>query len=207
MIVPAILTKDKKEFIDMLNTCKEFTNYAQIDIMDGEFVPSRSITKEDLKDIKPDIETEAHLMVKNPTDWILAFKNFGSKRIIFHFEIKDPIKVIREIRSFNLNVGLAINPQTKIEEFLHLVDKVDSILFMSVNPGFYGSLFIPSVLDKIRDFKKIYPNKIIGIDGGIKLDNIGLLKDLGLDYICIGSAILKDKSPKEAYRKFIKLIG
>ncbi|MEM7816974.1 MAG: ribulose-phosphate 3-epimerase, partial [Candidatus Aenigmatarchaeota archaeon] len=114
---------------------------------------------------------------------------------------------IESIRSKNLEVGIAVNPYTKIEEFEFLLEKVDTVLFMSVEPGFYGSPFITGVLEKIKEFKKLYPNKTIGIDGGIKLDNFKEVKNIGVDYICIGSAILKAKNPKEAYFKFLNLIN
>jgi ribulose-phosphate 3-epimerase len=104
-------------------------------------------------------------------------------------------------------VGLAVNPQTTIANIAPLADKVDMVLFMSVNPGFYGAPFIPGVLKKIKEFKKLFPGKIVGIDGGIKLDNVRQVAGVGIDYLYIGSALLKNKNPKDAYKNLLARIG
>ncbi len=207
-IVPAILTNNKNELMRMLNTCREFTDFVQVDIMDGKFVPSVSVTIEDLKGIKSPLRCEAHLMVNEPLDWISCLKDFGAEKIIFHFEIdKDKIDILNRIKKAGLKTGLAINPDTPIKEFSALIDKVDSILFMSVIPGFYGSKFIPEVLDKVKEFNSLYPRKETEIDGGVKLSNLDKIKEAGLDYICVGSAILKAPSPSKAYEDFLKRRG
>ncbi|MDD5195458.1 MAG: ribulose-phosphate 3-epimerase, partial [Candidatus Omnitrophica bacterium] len=186
MIVPALLTNSKVELEKMLTLCQSFTDYVQVDIMDGEFVPSKSITQADLENTRCTIESEAHLMVKDPLAWLNAFKALGTKRIIYHFEIEeDHSKIIGQIRKAGFEVGLAVNPYTETGDFNHLIDELDSVLFMSVIPGFYGSKFIPEVLDKIMRFKKIYPKKLTGIDGGVKLDNLAGIKASGVDYVCV----------------------
>lgn len=203
-IVPAILTSEVEDLERMLKEAESFSSYNQIDIMDGKFVPSRSITVSQLKSINYRVKgfLEAHLMVEEPQDWVEPFCEFGAKRIIFHFEIKkDKLEVIREIKRAGLSAGLAINPSTQLKDFSYLVDKVDFILFMSVNPGFYGSEFIPSVLAKIEEFRKNWPIKPIGIDGGINFSTIEKVSALRIDSICVGSAIFKSKDPRYSYRK------
>ncbi len=208
MIVPAILTSDRDEFIKMLDICSRFTNFAQIDIMDGKFVPSSSIGIDVISSIKFPLESEAHLMVEDPLRWVDSFKRFGARRIIFHYEIEgDKIGIIKAIKEKNIAVGVALNPDTPFESIEGIVNEVDSILFMSVVPGFYGSPFIPRVLEKITMFRKKYPHKEIGIDGGVKLDNVKGVKKSGVDYICVGSAILKQPSPELAYKKFKEAVG
>ncbi len=203
MIVPAILTQSKQELMAMCTLCSGFCNYAQIDIMDGKFVSSKSIVINDMSNLRLSIKNEAHLMVEKPLEWLGMFKNLGTRRIIFHFEIKENHeKVIKEIKTAGFEAGIAINPDTKISALEHLLVLVDSVLFMSVIPGFYGSKFIPEVLDKISKFKKLYPEKCTGIDGGLKLDNITRVMASGADYACVGSAILKAKNPKAAYLAF-----
>jgi len=208
MIVPALLTDKKDELAVMVKLCSQFCDYVQIDIMDGKFVPSKSISIEDLKDFKAGVRCEAHLMVNDPLEWIEPFKIIGADRIIYHFEIeKDHNEIISEIKKAGLGVGLGINPSTKVDDFKSLADKVDTVLFMSVNPGFYGAKFIPEVLDKIKEFKRQFPAVSVGIDGGIKLDNMLSAKKAGADYICVGSAILKSSSPGKEYLKFSKLFN
>ncbi len=203
-IVPAILTSNISEFLEMLRKAEEFSPYNQIDIMDGRFVPSVSITISQLETLNYKVKSfiEAHLMVEEPLNWLRPFYEFGAKRIIFHFEIRrDKEEVIREIRKVGLSVGLAVNPSTEVGDFSYLVDKVDLVLFMSVTPGFYGSKFIPFTLDKIREFKRFWPDKPIGIDGGINFSTIKEVFPLKIDSICVGSAIFKSKSPKESYER------
>lgn len=204
MIVPAILTQDKSKLIKMISSCREFTDFVQIDIMDGKFVSSKSVTIDELKGLDPKLRSEAHLMVNEPLQWIKVFKDFGSERIIFHYEIdSNKEEIIDQIRSQGLGVGMAVNPDTEIERFKELVDKVDMILFMSVIPGFYGAEFIPQVLEKVKQFRRLYPLKPTGIDGGIKITNVGDAKAAGIELICVGSAILSAVSPKDAYQMFL----
>ena len=208
MIVPALLTDSKEELIKMLDMCAEFTDFVQVDIMDGEFVPSKSVTLNDLEGINPKVGTEAHLMVNDPVAWIDAFKQLGSKRILFHYEINaDHLKVIEEIKNRGLEAGIVLNPQTKIEDIEWLISKLDSVMFMSVNPGFYGAPFIPEVLEKIKSFKKRFPNMTVAIDGGVKTDNLKDIVSSGVDYVCVGSAVLKAENPKEAFLTLSKNYG
>ncbi len=206
-VVPAILTDDRQAFKDMLETAEAFAEHIQVDIMDGRFVPSKSITIEDLKDIKCRRFTEAHLMVEDPLLWIDAFKETGVKRIIFHFEIdRDKSAVISRIRKEGLSVGIAVNPDTPISEIFSLSDKTDMVLFMSVIPGFYGAEFIPEVLNKAREFKKLLPGKPVGIDGGIKPGNFQQAVSSGIDFICVGSAIFRAEDPASAYKNLSSLL-
>lgn len=207
-IVPAILTNNPKDMQEMLINCKDFTDYVQIDIMDGKFVASNSLSAQELSQIKVSINNEAHLMVEDPLSWVEVFKKLGTRRIIFHVEIKrDLAKIIDAIHANKLEAGIALNPGTRIEDIEYLINKIDAILFMSVNPGFYGAPFIPEVLTKIKKFKQAYPKIITGIDGGVKADNIKEISLTGVDFICIGSAILKAQSPKDAYRNFKKTVN
>ncbi len=207
-IVPALLTQDADELKRMCALCRGFTDYVQVDIMDGEFVSSRSVAIRDIMAVAPGINSEAHLMVKNPLEWLDAFARFGAERIIYHFEaVDDHQSVVSEIRRRGFGAGLAVNPDTKIDDFSPLVEKIDMVLFMSVVPGFYGSTFIPEVLDKISAFKKRFPEMRTGIDGGVKADNVKEIAGLGVDDICIGSALLKAADPQKAYREFTQVIN
>jgi len=206
MVVPALLTAKKEELQAMLDLCAKFTDFAQIDIMDGEFVPSKSISADELRLVKAPIGNEAHLMVKDPLAWLEPFKALSPSRIIFHFEaVSNHERVIREIRRYGFKAGLAVNPQTKLNEFKALVPQVDCLLFMSVNPGFYGAPFIPDVLNKIKEFKNGFSDKAVGIDGGVKKENLQEIIESGVDYVCVGSAILKAPDPGAAYRELLAM--
>ncbi len=207
-IVPALLSSKKEKIQEMVDICSEFADLIQIDIMDGKFVPSKSITKKELIELDIKLAHEIHLMVENPLEWIEPARAINTKRVIFHFEaVPEPIKIISAIKKAGREVGICLNPETKIKKLSPIIEEVDLVLFMSVNPGFYGAPFIPEVLSKIINFKSKWPEKKAAIDGGIKEENIITVKNTGLDYICVGSAILKAKDPRHAFNNFKSLIS
>ncbi|MDD5700944.1 MAG: ribulose-phosphate 3-epimerase [Dehalococcoidales bacterium] len=204
-VIPAILTEDPQSLKSMLAQVEAFTDYVQIDIMDGRFVPSKSITWKQIAENKPRIIWEAHLMVERPEKHLSGFKEAGASKAIFHFEAADPETVIAAARKLDMAVGLAVNPETPVSAVSPLLDKIDSLLLLSVHPGFYGASFIPEVLDKIADLRRISPDLRIGIDGGIKESNISLIAVKGVDEIFVGSAIFLQPDPASSYRKLLSL--
>jgi ribulose-phosphate 3-epimerase len=205
-VVPAVLTDDPESLRTMVRLAEGFSDYVQFDIMDGSFVPSRSIGWEHLANLSMQLRWEAHLMVFQPEDYLADFQQAGAKRVFFHYEATDAHqKIISLARELGLEIGLALNPETPTAAILPLIADLDSILFMSVNPGFYGAKFIPEVLDKITEFRKIYPDVEIGIDGGIKEDNIKLIAQNGVDCIYVGSAIFLQPQPGESFRRLSAL--
>ena len=207
-IIPALLTDNPQDFKLMLAQAETFTDFVQIDFMDGSFVPSKSIGPEDLAEIKMGIGWEAHLMVKDPIHSLSSLNRAGLKRAIFHWEADPrPESIVSAIRDLGLAVGLAINPETSLSQFERIVPQIDSVLFLSVHPGFYGSPFIGEVLEKIREFRSHFPSTLIGIDGGISLDNIQRVKSSGVDYACVGSRIFRHDNPRKRYEEFVKATG
>jgi ribulose-phosphate 3-epimerase len=206
-IIPAILTDDPGKLRVMLQQAAKFTNYIQIDIMDGQFVPSRSISFEQIVGIPQKISWEAHLMVKQPEKQLENFQKAGARKVNFHYEATPaPNQVISLARKLGLEVGLAVNPGTTIPEIMPYVDEVDGVLFLSVHPGYYGARFIPEVLEKIAVLRQMRPSLKIGIDGGIKKNNILEIAKIGVDEICIGSAIFSQPQPGESYRRLLELV-
>ena len=205
-IVPAILTDDPVALEKLARQTETFTDFAQFDVMDGQFVPSHSVSCEQIARLKTKLKWEAHLMVLHPEDCLEEFRQAGAQKIVFHYEAtQEPEKIIRAVKKLRLQVGLAVNPETPITAFSPLLKKVDSVLFLSVNPGFYGAKFIPEVLDKIIAFRKAYPNMEIGIDGGIKENNIAQIARTGVNFICVGSAIFLQPDPAASYRRLTAL--
>ena len=185
----------------MVCQVEDFVEYVQFDFMDGHFVPSLSVTDKDMASIPLKFKWEAHLMVENPADSFGSFKKLGASRVVFHYEATNsPDEVIRQARQLNLGVGMALNPDTPVSSVLPFVSKIDNLLFMTVVPGFYGSKFLPQVMEKIASFRQIYPTFNIGVDGGINANNIALVAGTGVDDICVGSAIFLQPSPAESYR-------
>ncbi|KPK42355.1 MAG: hypothetical protein AMJ78_02810 [Omnitrophica WOR_2 bacterium SM23_29] len=204
-IIPAILTDKPEELRKMIKQAEDFCDLAQIDIMDGGFVPSKSISAEDLAEVDTKLKLEIHLMVDEPSRYLEPFKRAGASRIIFHYESKErPSDVIAKIRNLGLEIGLAINPPTKIAEIEGFLKDIDVLLLLSVNPGFYGSKFIPEVCDKARTLKDMKGDFFIAMDGGIKFDNILLIRDSGVDVACVGSGIYGKVDPKQNYLRLLE---
>ncbi len=205
-VVPAILTDDPKILETMLRQSETFTDYVQVDIMDGKFVPSQSIMWQHMAGLRTKLRWEVHLMVQHPEDYLEPFKRVGAQKAIFHCEATNsPEKVISLARKLELGVGLAVNPETKVSDFLTLTSKVDSVLFLSVVPGFYGAKFIPEVLNKIEEFRQAKPGVETGIDGGIKENNIAQVARSGVDDIFVGSAIFLQPDPGQSFRRLLSL--
>jgi ribulose-phosphate 3-epimerase len=204
--VPAILTEDPKELETLVRQTESFTDFAQFDVMDGRFVPSRSVTCAQIAALKTKLAWEAHLMVEHPEECAAGFKEAGAHKIVFHYEATpSPGDVIASIKALGMEAGLAVNPETTLEEIEPMVGEVDSVLFLSVNPGYYGSPFIPEVLDKIVAFRRTHLAMEIGIDGGVKESNVAQIARTGVDVIYIGSAIFRQPDPGAAYRKLLAL--
>lgn len=204
--VPAILTDDPIALGKMVFQTESFTDHAQFDIMDGRFVPSRSVSCEQIAALRTKLIWEAHLMVLHPEDYLEEFKQAGAQKIVFHYEAtSSPDQIIRQVKSLGMQAGLAVNPKTHVDVIKPLLSELDSVLFLSVNPGFYGAEFIPEVLNKIVAFRKAHPRLEIGIDGGIKEDNIAKIAETGVNVIYIGSAIFRQPQPAESYRRLTRL--
>jgi ribulose-phosphate 3-epimerase len=206
-VVPAILTDDPDEAKRLFRLARSFSAYTQLDVMDGIFVPTYSIRCEDINKAETPLHWEVHLMVKNPENYLRCYHNLGAEKIIFHLEATDvPSKVIRKAKEIGIRVGIAINPQTPIHLVQDLLPEIDSILFLSVEPGSYGSKFIPSVLDKIQSFKTINTSLHTGIDGGIKEENIAEIAKSGIDDICVGSGIFRADDPTVAFHRLSRMV-
>ena len=205
-VVPAILTDDPVALETMIRQAESFTTYVQLDIMDGQFVPSRSITWEHLASLPIKLSWEAHLMVMHPENYLQGFRQAGAQKAVFHYEAtSSPGEVISQSRDLGLRVGLAINPETTISTVLPLIDEVDSVLLLTVNPGFYGSKFIPEVMDKVIELRRARPDMETGVDGGIKESNIAQVARAGVDIIYAGSAIFRQLEPGESFRRLLSL--
>lgn len=206
-VVPAILTEDPAALEKMLRQSESFTDYVQIDVMDGRFVPSRSISWEHIAALSTRLKWEAHLMVVDPEEQAEGFRKAGAGKIVFHHEATvSPQKVISRLRKLEIEVGLAINPDTPVSAIAPYIREIDGILLLTVTPGFYGSKFIPEIMDKVAELRDIRPEIEIGVDGGIKEGNIQEVADAGVDYVCVGSAVFLQPDPAASYRHLQSLI-
>lgn len=207
-VVPAILTEDPKGLETMVRKAEMFTDYLQFDIMDGHFVPSLSITSEHLASLSTMLSWEAHLMVKHPEEYVTSFKQAGAHKLIFHYEATNKHQqVITNARKLGLHVGLAINPETPVSAIKELLSDVDSILLLTVHPGYYGSQFLPEVLKKVPEIRNLQLGIEVGVDGGIKESNIMQVAGFSVDTINVGSAIFLQHKPAESYYKLQNMVA
>lgn len=191
-IAPSILTAD---FTDLKNEIKSISNadLIHIDIMDGNFVPNISFGPAINKQIAKisNIDLDVHLMVTNPLMWIDEFSLENVKYITVHYESQNFLESIKRIKENKKLVGITIKPKTKVSSILDVLKLADLVLVMSVEPGFGGQKFMPEMLDKVRELKRLREennyNYQIEIDGGINNETIKLAKEAGVDISVVGS--------------------
>ena len=206
-IVPSVLAENFDDLLLRLRHAESFTDYVQIDLMDGEFVSSLSFPAERLNEIKTSLSFEIHLMVKNPFAYMSRIFNPSLRKVFFHFESEvNNREFVDQMRKRGLEVGMAVKPGTEIEEFKEAADGVDSLLFLTVDPGSYGSPFRPEVLERIRKVRAMFKSKILSADGAVSLENLKLFREAGLDYVCVGSRIFLTEDPKISYKAFVRKV-
>ncbi|MFH1770239.1 MAG: ribulose-phosphate 3-epimerase [archaeon] len=171
----------------------------QLDIMDGEFVPHRTIWADSIDFIKTDLIKDVHLMIMRPEEHVEDFMDSGADRIAFHVEATDvPQAVIGLIQGRGIKAGIAINPETPLENILPFLEEVDFVLVMTVNPGASGGGFIDEALNKVRLIRKNFPNLEIEVDGGIDSETAKLAVNAGADIVVSDTYINVD--PEERIR-------
>lgn len=206
-IVPSLLAEKFEDFVIIVRKAESLTDYVQIDIMDGMLVGSRSFPAAMINSLKTTLAFEVHLMTRDPLDQLAKINHPGLKKVIFHTESgADHFEVIRKIKERGLAAGLAIKPETQIRDFRGYAAEAGTLLFLTVEPGEYGSPFKPEVCEKVAEARRIFPDKEIGVDGGISIDNLEMFYTIGVDYACVGSRIFLHGSPERNYSAFIKKV-
>lgn len=218
-IIPALITSDedstndfkelKEKFEKLQPFLADFDNWVQIDITDGKFVPTETVINlEDLKYFTEKANVEFHLMINRPEKVIGEWARLGPKRIIVHIEaVEDMNELLNVCREKDIEIGLALNPETPNVMIEPWINAVDLILFLGVHPGQGGQEFIPGVLEKIKLLRQSFSNVKIEIDGGVRTANIKELKKAGVDIFVIGSGILKSPDVGKTIKELKKVIS
>lgn len=205
-VAPSILSADfSKLGADVQEICEFGADYIHVDVMDGAFVPNISFGAGVMKSLNnvATIPYDVHLMIEDPDRYIEDFVTPNTEFITVHQEACRHLdRTIQHIHSTGVKAGVALNPATPIVMVEDVLDKVDMILIMSVNPGFGGQKFIPRALDKIRRLDEIRKANgydfVIEVDGGVNLQNCEELKSVGTDILVAGSAVFKAEDRKGA---------
>ena len=201
-ISPSILSADFSQLGNEIKRLEEGgADMIHVDVMDGHFVPNLTIGPPVIKALRQNcsLKFDVHLMISPVHKYIKAYADAGADIITIHPEATDNLKEsILEIKSLNKKVGVSLNPESKINLIKELLNEIDLVLIMSVNPGFGGQKFMPEVLLKIKELKKIQTEKNIDfdieIDGGINFDNYQLAIEAGANILVSGTTIFKSNN-------------
>ncbi|WP_394232570.1 ribulose-phosphate 3-epimerase [Niallia oryzisoli] len=205
-IAPSILSADFSKLGDEIKDVeKGGADYIHVDVMDGHFVPNITIGPLIVESIRPvtKLPLDVHLMIENPDLYIEAFAKAGADYITVHVEACRHLhRTIQLIKSFGVKAGVVLNPATPVQMIEHIIDDLDMVLLMSVNPGFGGQKFIPSVLGKIKQVKEMADQKgltvEIEVDGGVNKETAPLCIEAGATVLVAGSAVYDQKDRQQA---------
>jgi ribulose-phosphate 3-epimerase len=204
MIAPSILAADFARLAEAAESVQG-ADWLHVDVMDGHFVPNLTIGLPVVKAIlaSTDIPVDCHLMIENPDRWAIGYAEAGAYNVTVHVEAAaDPVKLANDIHAAGARAGLSIKPGTPFEPYVELLSHYDTLLVMSVEPGFGGQEFMAGVLDKVRKARRLVDagelTVVVEIDGGISSDTIEQAAEAGVDCFVAGSAVYGTDDPGKA---------
>ena len=214
-IAPSILSADFARLGEQVEAISRGgADFVHVDVMDGHFVPNISFGSAVMKSLN-EVETapyDVHLMIENPDAYLGDFVTDKTEYIVVHQEACRHLhRTVQNIKSHGVKAGVALNPATPVSSLECILEDLDLVLVMSVNPGFGGQKFIPQAVEKIKELDQIRKEKgydfQIEIDGGINLDNAKMVMEAGCDIFVAGSAVFKAENLEERIHEFKKILS
>ncbi|MEN9686787.1 MAG: hypothetical protein RLZZ28_2573 [Bacteroidota bacterium] len=203
IIAPSLLSADflnLQKDCDMLNSSE--ADWFHLDVMDGQFVPNISFGLPIIEQVRKTTSKtcDVHLMILEPGNYAAAFKKAGADNLTVHLEACPHLhRNIQQIKDLGMKAGVALNPHSSVQLLNDVMNDIDIVCLMSVNPGFGGQQFIPQTLNKIRELKKMILEKkagtLIEIDGGVTLQNAASILQAGADILVAGNTVFKSADP------------
>jgi ribulose-phosphate 3-epimerase len=211
-VIPTIFSKNIFEFKTQFEKVSSLSKLLHIDIMDGEFVPSSSVSLDTLLWLSNEKnDFEVHLMCTTPENYFNSCEKIGVKKVFVHIEVFSSIldckAFLEKYASMPFEIGLAIHPKTSLELLFNLLKLLNtniSILLMSVIPGAQGQTFLEDTYEKIKTITQSFPEILIQVDGGVKEHETKQLSSLGIFGVCVGSFINQAEFPKKNYELLLE---
>lgn len=208
-LIPSILVKTKEEMLEKILAIEPYGERVHLDVTDGIFVSNMTIGGfEEVEAIETTLKIDTHLMVSKPENHIRRWLETPVDKIIFHIEAtQKALEIITTIKEGERMVGIALNPSTPLSAIKKIINDVDFVHFMTVEPGFYGGQFLETVIQKISDCRYFYPDKPIEVDGGINPKNAPELVKAGASTLIVGSYIWQSGDVGKAIQTMKKEIN
>jgi len=198
-VAPSILSSDFGKLNEEIKTIEQSADLLHVDVMDGNFVPNLTFGAPIISKIKTKLSLDCHLMVDHPESYIESFVKAGADIITVHVEACTHLhRVVQQIKSYNIKAGVALNPHTAVESVKHIIEDIDMLLLMTVNPGFGGQKFINEVIPKIKTARANWDWIDIQVDGGINNITSKEAIDAGANILVAGSYVFKAKDRGKA---------